>query len=82
MDDIVAGDYTTINTVATPMTGTVVFVKINRNRNTNAVIDAVVYSESSVEVAESYYTAGTDADYLVQRSRYNAPSLTVIYTNE
>ena len=81
MSDIESGNYSIINTVATPISGTVVFVKFNYERGTTDIASAEVYTEKDVSVAESYFTAGKDADYLVQRSRYNAPSLTVIYTN-
>ncbi len=81
MSDIEAGSYSIINTVATPLSGTVVFLKFNYERGTTNIASAEVYTEKDVSVAESYFTAGKDADYLVQRSRYNAPSLTVIYTN-
>lgn len=81
MTDIESGNYSVINTVATPLSGTVVFVKFNYERGTTNIANAEVYTEKDVSVAESYFTAGKDADYLVQRSRYNTPSLTVIYTN-
>ena len=81
MDDIVAGNYTTINTVAAPISGTVVFVKMNRNRSTGVVTDAVVYNQNDTAAIETYFTSGTNADYLVQRSRYNTVSMTVVYTN-
>lgn len=81
MSQIESGSYSIIDTVATPISGTVVFVKFNYTRGTTDIASAEVYTEKDVSVAESYFTAGRDADYLVQRSRYNTPLLTVIYTN-
>lgn len=82
LEDAVSGNYSMINTVATPVNrGTVVFVKFNKSRTTGNITDAVVYTESDVNVAETIYNSGANADYLVQRSRYGAVSLTVIYTN-
>jgi len=81
--DAVAGTYDVIDTVAAPLTrGSIVFVKFNKSRQTGEVTDAVVYTESDVNVAETIYTAGANADFLVQRSRYNTVAMTVIYTTE
>ncbi len=80
--DVVSGNYSIINTVAAPFNkGAVVFLKFNRSKQTGEILDAVVYTESDVNVAESVYNSGANADYVVQRSRYGAVALTVIYTN-
>jgi len=81
-DDIASGNYKMVNTYSANLgRGDVVFVKFNRDRVSDKVTGAVVYRESSTDVAESFFTSGKDADFLVQRNYNNDVSMTVIYTN-
>jgi len=82
LDEIEKGAFELKNLhAATMASGTVVFVKFNRDRQTGAIKDAVVYTEKDPNVAQSYFSAGKEADFLVQRSRYLSVSLTVVYVD-
>ncbi len=61
--------------------GKVYFVKFNYDRITGNIKDAVVHAESDTSSIESYYSAGKNADYMVQRARYQDISYTVVYVN-
>ena len=61
--------------------GKVYYVKFNYDRQTGAVLDAVVHTENSNSSIESFYSTGTDADYIVQRARFHDVSYTIVYTN-
>ena len=55
-----------------------VFVKLNKDRNGN-VKDAEVHTEPNFSKVETWYNAGTNADYIVSRQRFRDPYLNVIY---
>jgi len=59
---------------------TTVFVKLNKDRNGN-VIDAEVSKEPDFSGVETWYNAGTNADFIVSRQRFRDPYLNVIYTD-
>ena len=59
--------------------GKVYYVKFNYDRQTGAVLDAVVHTENSNSSIESFYSTGTDADYIVQRARFHDVSYTIVY---
>ncbi|MBR3933005.1 MAG: S-layer homology domain-containing protein [Clostridia bacterium] len=61
--------------------GKVYYVKFNYDRQTGAVLDAVVHTENGNSSIESFYSTGTDADYIVQRARFHDVSYTIVYTN-
>jgi len=61
--------------------GKIYFVKFTYNRSSGAIEEAVVHTKSDTSSIESFYTAGKDADYMVQRARFHDISYTVIYTN-
>lgn len=61
--------------------GSTLFVKVARNRATGQIESANVYNESDYSSIEGFYSAGTSADYIVQRSRYYFVQLNVIYVN-
>lgn len=61
--------------------GTTVFVRINRDRTTGKVRDAVVYTEPNLNSVETYFNSGSQADYIVFRQYFREPSLNVIYVN-
>ena len=61
--------------------GKIYFVKFNYSRDGKTIHDAVVYTESDTSSIESFYTAGKDADYMVQRARYHDISYTIVYVN-
>lgn len=61
--------------------GKTYFVKFNYDRQTGLVLDAVVHTENGTSSIESFYNAGTDADYIVQRARFHDVSYTIVYTN-
>lgn len=61
--------------------GKIYFVKFNYSRDGKTIHDAVVYTESDTSSIESFYTAGKEADYMVQRARYHDISYTVVYVN-
>ncbi len=61
--------------------GTTVFVKLHRDRSTNAVKSAEVYTEADTSPIETYFNSGKNADYVVLRQYFRDPSLNVIYVN-
>lgn len=61
--------------------GKTYYIKFNYDRQTGAVLDAVVHSENGNSSIESFYNAGTNADYIVQRARFHDVSYTYVYVN-
>lgn len=61
--------------------GTTLFVKLHRNRSTKAVESAEIYKEENTNGIETYFNAGSNADYVVLRQYFRDPSLNVIYVN-
>ena len=61
--------------------GKIYFVKFTYNRINGNIEEAVVHTKSDTSSIESFYTAGKDADYMVQRARFHDISYTVVYTN-
>ncbi len=59
---------------------TTVFVKLNKDRNGN-VKDAEVHTEPDFSKIETWYNAGTAADYIVSKQRFRDPYLNVIYVD-
>ncbi len=63
-------------------TSRTVFVKFINDRVTGETISAQVYTESDMSNMETYFNAGSDADYVVSRERFHALSLNIVYVNE
>lgn len=66
----------------TMTTSKTVFVKFINDRSTGKTVSAEVYKEADLSSVESYFSAGTEADYIVSRERYHAVSLNIVYVNE
>ena len=84
LDEIVAlnGAVDISNTFSATFTrGTTLFVKFHRNRQTGAITSAEVYTEESADSVETFFNAGSNADYIVLRQYFRDPSLNIIYTN-
>jgi len=84
ISEIVAsqGDLPLTNTFSGTLgAGNTVFVRINRDRNTNAVKDAVVYKEANLNSIETYFNSGSEMDYVVLRRYYREPTMNIIYVN-
>ncbi len=74
---LAAGDFGVVNMAPANLgVGTTVYVKFDRDRKS-----ATVYTEADVSAIESYYTSGTNADFVVVRGRFNEVSMNIIYTN-
>ncbi len=61
--------------------GEVYFVKFNYIRGETTPYEAVVHTEGDASSIESVYSAGVDADYMVQRARYHDVYYTFVYVN-
>ncbi len=59
-----------------------VFVKFINDRSTGKTISAEVYKEADLSSLESYFSAGTEADYIVSRERYHSVYNNFVYVNE
>jgi len=84
MDEILSATDSFAHTDMFPISltrGKIYFVRFNRNRTNGEITDAIVYTENDTSSIESYYSAGEDADYAVQRARFHDVSYTVIYVN-
>ncbi len=73
-------DITAVNFASTTAAvSKTVFVKMIKTRD-GIIERAEVYTEKSSDAIKSYMQVGERADFIVSRTRYRQPSLTVVYT--
>ena len=81
ISQVASGSFSISDLHAVSLTrGDIVVVNMNRNRDGD-ISNAVVSLIKDTNALESFFNAGTEADFIVQRSRTWDVSLTVIYVN-
>ena len=80
--DAVGGNVDVAKTYSAALTrGTTLFVKFHRNRSTDAITSAEIYTEADASAIETYFSSGRNADYIVLRQYFRDPSLNIVYVN-